>query len=261
MSSDTAMPRPFEMFYADEKHYIFAPVGCVLVNGIAADIPDADEYGNVELDLSGASDYLYAHVIRRSNSSSEGEEDESAGGDTEGSDDSGESASLYEVYFDAAATKANAIWDIRVLRFGQEDNDGNQYDILTSTINLGGDGSAAVDLAGCFAPSFYTDSQQVEKLVNCYYQCGGRTFSMPDVRMDSLDNDGTPTGVLALKVAATTPPPSGVPAVALYADLAAVQAAQNDISIMVCPLYVMNGGIIVADLRRMPTFAMWEDLT
>lgn len=107
---------PFEVFYDADKYYIFAPDGCVLVGGVAAEIVDASN-GNVELDLDPEDlpDYLYAHVT----------EDSSATGG-------------YKVEFDGEATKTGAEWNFRVVRFGASENDGNQYDIATSVVNLGG---------------------------------------------------------------------------------------------------------------------------
>lgn len=107
---------PFEVIYdPDEQEYcIFAPEGCVLVNGVAVQIVDAED-GNVVLDLDPESlpDCLYAHVT----------EDSSATGG-------------YKVEFDGESTKSGAKWNFRVARFGVGENDGNQYDIATSVVSL-----------------------------------------------------------------------------------------------------------------------------
>ena len=106
-------PRPFTVGYdaETEEYYIFAPEGCVLVNGMAAAINGADASGNVIIDEPA--DYLWAHVKKAT---------------------SGEG---YEVFFDGSDTMANSKWDFRVARFGEEDNDGSQYDLATGVVNLG----------------------------------------------------------------------------------------------------------------------------
>ena len=106
-------PRPFTVGYdaETEEYYIFAPEGCVLVNGMAAAINGADASGNVI--IGEPADYLWAHVKKAT---------------------SGEG---YEVFFDGSDTMANSKWDFRVARFGEEDNDGNQYDLATGVVNLG----------------------------------------------------------------------------------------------------------------------------
>ena len=112
------LPRPFEVDYdpEEEEYYIFAPPGCVLVDGEAVEIEDADGKGNVALDLDPENlpDSLWAHVTKSSTAT---------GG--------------HKVEFDGNATKAGAKWNFRVMRFGAAENDGNQYDIATSVVSLG----------------------------------------------------------------------------------------------------------------------------
>lgn len=114
-------PRPFTVGYdaETEEYYIFAPEGCVLVNGMAAAINGADASGNVI--IGEPADYLWAHVKKAT---------------------SGEG---YEVFFDGSDTMANSKWDFRVARFGEEDNDGNQYDLATGVVNLGSSNEVNVD--------------------------------------------------------------------------------------------------------------------
>lgn len=114
-------PRPFTVGYdaETEEYYIFAPEGCVLVNGMAAAINGADASGNVIIDEPA--DYLWAHVKKAT---------------------SGEG---YEVFFDGSDTMANSKWDFRVARFGEEDNDGSQYDLATGVVNLGSSNEVNVD--------------------------------------------------------------------------------------------------------------------
>lgn len=114
-------PRPFTVGYdaETEEYYIFAPEGCVLVNGMAAAINGADASGNVIIDEPA--DYLWAHVKKAT---------------------SGEG---YEVFFDGSDTMANSKWDFRVARFGEEENDGSQYDLATGVVNLGSSNEVNVD--------------------------------------------------------------------------------------------------------------------
>ena len=116
--ADERLPHPFHVFFDgdEEKYYIFAPAGCVLVAGVAVEIADAQN-GNVELDLDpdDLPDALYAHVTKDANAT---------GG--------------YSVTFDGNATDSGAEWSFMVTRFGAAENDGNQYDVAVSAVNLGG---------------------------------------------------------------------------------------------------------------------------
>ena len=124
----TAYPRPFEVDYdaAEGAWYIFAPPGCVLVGGKAVAIKDADEAHTVTLDIDPdaadpeeRTDCLWAHVIP--DSSSEGG---------------------YYVTFDGEEDNDDSEYDFRVMRFGMDETDGDQYDIATSVVNLGGSGGS-----------------------------------------------------------------------------------------------------------------------
>lgn len=117
------LPRPFTVGYDTdaEKYYIFAPEGCVLVDGKAATINGVDSSGNVTLDFGQPPNYLWAHVKKAS------------------------SGDGYEVFFDGEQTMAGAKWDFRVARFGETDDDGNQYDIATGVVNLGSSSEVNVD--------------------------------------------------------------------------------------------------------------------
>ena len=116
-SDETRLSRPFEVGYDtdNEEYYIFAPAGCVLVDGQAAEIEDADQYGNVSLAFgSTLPSALYAHVTKDSGS---------AGG--------------YKVEFDANETKNGAKYNFKVTDFGNEDGDAG-YDVATGVVSLGG---------------------------------------------------------------------------------------------------------------------------
>lgn len=116
-------PRPFTVGYDTdaEEYYIFAPEGCVLVDGKAATINGVDSSGNVTLDFGQPPNYLWAHVKKAS------------------------SGDGYEVFFDGEQTKAGAKWNFRVARFSEEENDGDQYDIATSVVSLSSPNEVNVD--------------------------------------------------------------------------------------------------------------------
>lgn len=117
---DTRLARPFEVAYdtEDGEYYIFAPPGCVLVDGHEVEIADADANSHTValdcLDPDDMPDALYAHVTQDASST---------GG--------------YKVEFDGEEAKEGALFNFRVCRFGLSENDGNQYDICASCVTLG----------------------------------------------------------------------------------------------------------------------------
>lgn len=119
-AEDVTYARPFEVDYdpEDGEYYIFAPPGCVLVDGHEVEIADVDtESHTVSLDCLDPDDMpdaLYAHVTQDASST---------GG--------------YKVEFDDEDTKEGALFNFRVCRFGSSENDGDQYDICTSCVMLG----------------------------------------------------------------------------------------------------------------------------
>ena len=117
MESDELTPHPFQVEYdaEEEECFIFAPPGCVLVDGKAVEIADVDSAHNVALDLDpdDLPDTLWAHVT----------EDSTATGG-------------YKVEFDGNETKTGSEWDFCVARFGAAENDGDQYDVCSSVVSL-----------------------------------------------------------------------------------------------------------------------------
>lgn len=156
----TPYPRPFTVDYDPEEgeYYIFAPDGCVLVNGKAVEIADAQD-GNVALDLDpeDVPDSLYAHVT----------------------EDSGATGG-YKVEFDGNATKSGSKYDFRVLRFGASDNDGNQYDVATSVVNLGGTDITLLADAGTVPPG---GSGSVKVLENVLLEPMLNSSNQPDTNL------------------------------------------------------------------------------
>lgn len=116
--------------------------------------------------------------------------------------------------------------------------------------------AAAVNLEGAFAPAEATGGGI--KLVNCYYQVGGITHKLADWPVPS-----NATGIAALKISASSvgDADSSVPSVQVYATDAALLAAQEDEDYMIHPLYILADGAISTDIRNMPVFPEWEDLS
>lgn len=121
--------------------------------------------------------------------------------------------------------------------------------------NFGGSGYGAElskDYTGPFAP--VRGASGVESLTNCYYQAGGYTRKIAEDPSIAANT----SGVVALRYDATQQSDSGE--VVVYADLAAVQAAQADQHYVIVPLYVMEDSEIVVDLRLMPHVQVAEAL-
>lgn len=95
------------------------------------------------------------------------------------------------------------------------------------------------------------ESKIVTALENCYYQVGGRTYKMADYTVP----EGT-SGFVALRISANSSTPN--PSVQTYADLAALQEAQEDTAYVITPLYIMDAGEITLDMRRMPFIQLAE---
>lgn len=116
----------FEVFYdtETEKYYIYAPKGCVLVDGEEVNIDSVDEYGNVELAVSELPSTIYGHVVT--------EEEEVEG--TEG-----QTSSSTKVYFDGEDTKDGSRYDFKVASFGDDlSGSTNRHRFCTSAVSLGG---------------------------------------------------------------------------------------------------------------------------
>lgn len=140
-----ANEHPFEVFYDEEseKYMMFLPDGSVMVDGLPCKCKNRDDgdlnvrlvidpesppemiYGHVDVDLSAdPEDDTFGKVEFDGENKPEGREEEPN-----------------HLYF-----------DFPVCRFGKNENDGFQYDVLTSSINFGtGRGSG---VRGIFEPVF-----------------------------------------------------------------------------------------------------------
>lgn len=223
------LPHPFEVFFDEEseKYYIFAPDGCILVDGKEIAIYGASN-GNVELSLgSSMPDCLYAHVTADANST---------GG--------------YKAEFDGNATKSGAKWNFRVTRFGAAENDGNQYDIATGAINLGGSA-----VPGNFEPIF--DSNQKLVSIGEGFCPVGRKFDT-NVLSDPNESYKIEEGVIYIEVNHPTSSSSSPTLYLKGAASAGVLFANSDTTKTNIPLYKIKGGEIVVDYRSAMSMTLRE---
>lgn len=226
---------PFEVFYdhETEKYYIFAPAGCVLVNGAEVEIVDAS-YGNVELDLDidDLPDSVYAHVTKDSNAT---------GG--------------YKVEFDGNATKSGAKWNFRVMRFGAAENDGNQYDVATSVVNLGG-GDARVP--GNFEPVFADDNgtMKLNGVGEGYWPFGRKFYTAVTVDSSAKIASGRIYLEITHPTSSVPTPSATVIGVTTGTAETALPAATDSKSYI--PLYLIINGAMRIDYRSAMSLTMRE---
>lgn len=229
MTEGAAM-RPFQVFWDGDSqgHCIFAPDGCVLVDGTAAAIAGSED-GNVALGELGEA--LYAHV-------------------------SGDAAGGYTVEFDGEASKSGAKYSFKVASFGSEDDDGRQYDLATSVVSLGGSATAtAVTGGGCYEV-VKDDATGDMNFANCYFTFGERLKTGPGGTAGEIA--GYLGKIAALKIAAGGSS-AGTASLVGYADVAALQAAQEDEDFVIKPLYSFSAeGEIVCDFRNAPAAQVVE---
>ena len=115
-------------------------------------------------------------------------------------------------------------------------------------------GGFAVGGDGAFAPVCGGDDPDVvTALVNCYYQVGGRTKKLGDYSVSAGMN-----GVLALRYDATGRTDSA--SVQTYASTGAMEYEQNDERYVIVPLFVLEDGKVVVDMRRLPHVQVAEVL-
>jgi len=110
--------------------------------------------------------------------------------------------------------------------------------------------------SGLFSNGRFTISRDNGSIVyrNCYYSVGGKTYDMGDQYGSESD------GIEALKILAR-PPSSQQEAqaqIAHYADVAALNADQADVTYYVIPLYTFKQGSVTCDWRIGPDAAMGE---
>ena len=228
-------PRPFEVNYDPdaEEYYIFAPPGCVLVNGVAVEIKDVDPSDHtvaLDLDPEDLPDSLWAHVT---------ESLSATGG--------------YKVEFDDEETKSGAKWNFRVMRFGAAENDGNQYDLCASVVCID------APPPGNFEPMFKEDQSDHKVKLDDVGQgfCPfGRVF-YENVTVDSSAK--IETGYIYLEVIHPASASSNVPTI--YVKGNASQPAfdnTNDTSKSLIPLYYIDGGRITIDFRSCMSLTIRE---
>lgn len=242
--AEALMPRPFAVGYDpdDEEYYIFAPPGCVLVDGHEVEIADVDTTNHTVsldcLDPNDMPDALYAHVTQDASST---------GG--------------YKVEFDDEETKEGALFNFRVCRFGSSENDGNQYDICTSCVTLG-----VGALPGPFEPVYGENG--VEGFGKGYVQVGGFTvISNPSGGHENPATYGQKIVAVKISVPTSSSSSGGSSGISIelvaYNDEAALMSAQQSLDYVIYPIYVLawdedEHSSITMDLRRMPTTGALE---
>ena len=239
--ADERLPHPFHVFFDgdEEKYCIFAPAGCVLVGGNAVEIADVDSNGNVELDLDPEDmpDALYAHVTK----------DTSATGG-------------YSVTFDGNATLSGAAWDFIVTRFGAADFDGNQYDVATSLVSIGGAGGVPGNFEPVFEPDATDDNTVKLARVGEGFCPFGRVF-IDDVSPTVNASAKIATGIIYLYVTHPTSS-SGTPTFEVRgASPTATQpdfASTSDKEHSLIPLYRIEDGAMTVDYRSVMSLTMRE---
>lgn len=249
---------PFEVFYDPdtEGYYIFAPTGCVLVGGVAATIANQDSNQNVPLTaLSG--DFptaLYAHVT-----------ESTSGG-----------ATVNTVTFDGNATLSGAKYDFKVCSFGADENDGDQYDLCTSVVNLGGEGGSpapSVDM-GCWKiitaerPAEGGGTEQFRTFANRYFNIGEVTRHMTEYADGGDEMDLETLFAYGRFICLKVPAVPGLydggapaqPAVVAFGSFGAMVTAQENTDWVTRPLYLFNsaGGVEIDFRATMPALQMTE---
>lgn len=243
-AEDVPYARPFEVDYdpEDGEYYIFAPPGCVLVDGHEVEIADADTTNHTValdcLDPDDMPDALYAHVTQDASST---------GG--------------YKVEFDDEEAKEGALFNFRVCRFGAAENDGDQYDICTSCVTLG-----VGAIPGPFEPVYGEDG--VVGFGKGYVQVGG--FTVVSTPTGDYHENPATSGqeIVAVKISvSTSASASGSSGISVelvaYDDDEDLLSAQQSLDYVIYPIYVLawdedDHSSITMDLRRMPTTGALE---
>ena len=149
-----------------------------------------------------------------------------------------ESAALQAMIADIDATLANI-----------ESSPGGHHGIVATGGEIG---------EGPFTPVYEEPEEEEEEptyivtgFTNCYWQNCGKTVLMGDQTIPGTN------GFIALRAGAT-PSTAGQATLQCYADLAALQAAQEDMAYFTIPLYLVADGKITLDMRRMPNIYLAE---
>lgn len=114
---------------------------------------------------------------------------------------------------------------------------------------------------GPFTPVYEEPEEDEEEptyivtgFTNCYWQNCGKTILMSDQTIPGAN------GFIALRAGAT-PSTAGQATLQCYADLTALQTAQEDVAYFTIPLYLVEDSKITLDMRRMPNVYLAEVLT
>lgn len=229
---------PFEIVNDtdDGKYKIFAPAGCVLLNGRTVTDTGADEYGWVTLeDEDYDSGAIYCHVCPPD-------------GTTKISD---------YLLFNGNETNASASYSFKVAKLdpilGQD-----EYALAQSIVSIGAGGGGSAS-PGCF-------EIDGDAFVNPFFRVGQKFYSMTPNHSPS---DFVNTPFVALRIAAGANGPDDVsdPAALVgYASYAAMMNDGHDTGHAILPLYWLefNTGTnppeasVKCDLRAMPSAIMME---
>ena len=154
------------------------------------------------------------------------------------------------------------IAELRMAQAGMENVGGAAVGIGEMLVPIGNVPGAGVTLPpGPFTPVYEEPEEDEEEptyivtgFTNCYWQNCGKTILMSDQTIPGAN------GFIALRAGAT-PSTAGQATLQCYADLAALQAAQDDVAYFTIPLYRVADSKITLDMRRMPNVYLAEVLT
>lgn len=242
-------PRPFHIFFdtEDEKYYIFAPKGCVLVGGKAAVAKegvrsDWEDTQNLEIEGVGDSGLtdVYCHVQVK-------EEDEPE--NDSNSNDEPKKISQIVFWFDLKDSidpeqgeETATGYTFLVSKVGASENDGNNYDVCTSAINIGGTGGGGILAGGCY------DIDENGDFINRYIYTGYAIFDGP------IGNVGNFAG----QYVAVVMDSGGSKTLQGFSSISDLNDEFAKADRLVFPLYLIDSdGKPQADLRYIPRADAW----
>lgn len=151
------------------------------------------------------------------------------------------------------------IAELRMAQAGMENVGGAAVGIGEMLVPIGNvPGAGVTPPPGPFEPVYGEPEEEEEEptfivtgFTNCYWQNCGKTILMGDQSIPGTN------GFIALRAGAT-PSTAGQATLQCYADLAALQAAQEDVAYFTIPLYLVADSKITLDMRRMPNVYLAE---
>ncbi len=154
------------------------------------------------------------------------------------------------------------IAELRMAQAGMENVGGAAVGIGEMLVPIGNvPGAGVTPPPGPFEPVYEEPEEEEEEptfivtgFTNCYWQNCGKTILMSDQTIPGAN------GFIALRAGAT-PSTAGQATLQCYADLAALQAAQEEVAYFTIPLYLVADSKITLDMRRMPNVYLAEVLT